>query len=73
LNNIKLLPLIRKQKTKRRIKMDNLKSILIKRDNLTNDEADEVIRQAQIELNERIINNEDYDYFMEEYFGLEPK
>ena len=53
--------------------MDNLKSILIKRDGLSNDEADEVIRQARIELNERIINNEEYDYFMEEEFGLEPE
>ena len=51
--------------------MDNLKSILIKRDGLSNDEADEVIRQARIELNERLINNEEYDYFMEEEFGLE--
>lgn len=52
-------------------KMDNLKSILIKRDGLSNDEADKAIRQARIELNERLINNEDYDYFMEEEFGLE--
>lgn len=53
--------------------MDNLTSILIKRDGLSNDEADEVIRQARIELNERLINNEEYDYFMEEEFGLEPE
>lgn len=49
----------------------DLKSVLMKRDGMSDKEADEVIRQAKIELLERLENDEDCDYFMEEEFSLE--
>lgn len=52
--------------------MSDLKKILMERDGLTSDEADEQIRECKAEMNERLANGEMPDDILEEYFGLEP-
>jgi hypothetical protein len=52
--------------------MDSIKQVLIRRDGMTADEADELIAQARADLNERLAQGEMPDDICEEWFGLEP-
>lgn len=52
--------------------MNSIKELLMKRDNLTSKQADDIINHARQELNHRLENDEDCDYFFEEELGLEP-
>jgi len=53
---------------------DSLKSVLIKRDQLTSDEADEQIQAARKQFNSYLDSGdlESAEHICEEYFGLEP-
>lgn len=48
--------------------MANLKEVLMKRDKLTEAEADELI----IEAKQRVLDGDDPEQVLEEEFGLEP-
>jgi len=50
----------------------SIKQILMRRDNLTADEADEQIAEAKEELLQRLERGEPADDICEEFFGLEP-
>ena len=52
--------------------MRSIKKVLIERDGMTEIEADELIREAEEDLQERITNGGDTFNICEEYFGLEP-
>ena len=52
--------------------MRSIKKVLIERDGMTETEADELINEAQEDLEERISKGEDAFNICEEYFGLEP-
>ena len=50
-----------------------IKEVLMRRDKMTSEEADELIAEARTELEERIANgNSSADDICEEFFGLEP-
>jgi len=52
--------------------VDSLKSVLMRRDDLTEEEAEDLIQEARDDMNERLANGEmPYD-ICEEWFGLEP-
>jgi len=53
---------------------DSLKSVLMKRDQLTSDEADEQIQAARRQFNSYLDSNdlEGAEQICAEYFGLEP-
>ena len=50
----------------------SIKSVLMKRDNLTEEEADDLINQAREDLNYRLNCGETPDDICAEWFGLEP-
>jgi hypothetical protein len=52
--------------------MSTLKQILMERDELTEQEADEQINEAKEEIQNRLINGELPFDICQEYFGLEP-
>jgi AmiR/NasT family two-component response regulator len=52
--------------------MGQIKTILMQRDGMTEQEADELIADAQTDMNERLANGEMPDDICEEWFGLEP-
>lgn len=52
--------------------MTNLKKVLMERDGLTEEQADEQIKEAKIILNERLGEGESPYDICEELFGLEP-
>lgn len=52
--------------------MESLKEVLMRRDGLTEQEANEQIQDAREELNDRLANGEMPDDICEELFGLEP-
>lgn len=52
--------------------METLKQVLMRRDGLTETEAETQIKEASQELTARIDAEELLDDFCEEYFGLEP-
>ena len=54
--------------------MESLKEILMKRDGMSSEEADEEISSAREELMDIIGNGDlsEADGFMEDWFGLEP-
>jgi len=52
--------------------IDTIKSVLIHRDNLTEEEANDLINQAKEDLNERLVAGELPDDICQEWFGLEP-
>jgi len=51
-----------------------IKEVLMRRDGMTTEEAEELIEQAREDLNERISTGDYFDAMdiCEEYFGLEP-
>jgi len=54
--------------------MSELQSVLMRRDGLTAQEAQELIRDARLDLNQRLNRREFVDdaEFMSEWFSLEP-
>lgn len=52
--------------------MRSIKQVLMERDGLTENEAEELITEAKETLEERIAVGEDAYNICEEYFGLEP-
>ena len=52
--------------------METIKQILIRRDGMSEQDADELINEANAELYDRLDNNKDADDICQEYFGLEP-
>jgi AmiR/NasT family two-component response regulator len=52
--------------------MGQIKTILMQRDGMTEQEADELIADAKTDMNERLANGEMPDDICEEWFGLEP-
>jgi len=52
--------------------MGQIKNILMTRDGMTADEADELIQEAKDDLYERLANNELPEDICQEWFGLEP-
>jgi len=52
--------------------MENLKEVLMRRDGLTSEEAEEQISEAREELSRRLEDGEDAYDICEEEFGLEP-
>lgn len=54
--------------------METLKEVLIRRDNMTAQDAEELIQNAREDLHDRLAANEyvDDSGFMAEWFGLEP-
>lgn len=53
--------------------METIKEILMRRDGMTAEDADELIQEAKDDLLERIEDGDDTAHdICEEYFGLEP-
>ena len=52
--------------------METIAEILIKRDGLSREEANSLVKAAREELYDRLENDEDAYDICEEYFGLEP-
>ena len=52
--------------------VDSIKSVIMRRDGLTEEEADEQIAEAKRELDERLAVGDMPFNICEEYFGLEP-
>ena len=52
--------------------MKTIKEILMRRDGMSAEAADELIIQAKDDLDERLIHGEPADDICEEWFGLEP-
>ena len=52
--------------------MESIKEVMMRRDNMSADEADELIAQAVEDLYERLENGEMPDDICMEWFGLEP-
>lgn len=52
--------------------MLSIKEVLMKRDGLSADEAEDLIEQAREDLNDRLAAGEIPDDICEEWFGLEP-
>jgi hypothetical protein len=52
---------------------ERIKTIIMRRDGMTSQEADELIAEAREDFNERIENGDfSAEDICEEYFGLEP-
>ena len=54
------------------INMESIKEILMRRDNMAEDEADELISQAKEDLYTRLENGETPHDICDEWFELEP-
>jgi hypothetical protein len=52
--------------------MNSIKEILIRRDGMSPEDADDLINQAKEDLNDRLAEGEMPDDICEEWFGLEP-
>ena len=52
--------------------MKGIKQILMERDGMTADEADDLIMDAKADMNERLADGEMPEDICEEWFGLEP-
>ena len=54
--------------------MESIKQVLMRRDNMTSDEADNLIAEAKEALNDYLDNNDIESAYniCSEYFGLEP-
>jgi hypothetical protein len=52
--------------------MQSIREILMERDSMTEEEADELIEEARNDFHSRLINGEMPDDICSEYFGLEP-
>lgn len=55
--------------------METIKQILMRRDNMTANEAQDLINEASNELQNKLMNGDDLEdcfYICEEFFSLEP-
>ena len=52
--------------------MESIKSILMRRDNMSSEDADNLINQAREDMNDRLEEGEMPDDICNEWFGLEP-
>ena len=52
--------------------VDSIKSVLMRRDGMTEEEADDLIREAKDDLHTRLAEGEMPEDICEEWFGLEP-
>ena len=52
--------------------VDSIKAVLMRRDGMNEEEADELIKQAEDDLYERLSKGEMPEDICEEWFGLEP-
>jgi len=52
--------------------VDSIKSVLMRRDGMTEEEADELIEEAKQDLRERLEDGDFPEDICEEWFGLEP-
>lgn len=52
--------------------METIKQILMRRDGITSEEADDLIQAAKDDLNARLTEGEMPEDICEEWFGLEP-
>ena len=52
--------------------MDTIKQVLMKRDGMSETEADELIAECKEDMNQRLTEGEMPDDICEEWFGLEP-
>jgi len=52
--------------------MRTIKEILVNRDGMSDEEADDMIEEALDELRLRLDDGDSVDNFCEEFFGLEP-
>lgn len=52
--------------------MESIKEILMSRDGMTEEEANDLIEQAKEDMNRRLDEGEMPDDICEEWFGLEP-
>jgi hypothetical protein len=52
--------------------MEPIQSILMRRDGMTAEEAEDLVSEAREELERRLEEDEDAYDICEEYFGLEP-
>jgi len=52
--------------------MESIKSILMRRDNMSSEDADNLINQAREDMNDRLAEGEMPDDICNEWFGLEP-
>jgi hypothetical protein len=52
--------------------VDSIKSVLMKRDKMSEKDADSLIREARKDLQNRLSEGEMPDDICEEWFGLEP-
>ena len=52
--------------------VDSIKSVLMSRDDMTEEEADDLIKEAREALYERLDQGEMPDDICAEFFGLEP-
>jgi len=52
--------------------IETIKEVLMRRDEMSAEEADDLILQAKNDLNQRLAEGETPDDICEEWFGLEP-
>ena len=52
--------------------METIKEVLMRRDGMSEEEADDLIAEAKEDLNDRLYKGEYPDDICQEYFGLEP-
>ena len=52
--------------------METIKEVLMQRDGMEEKEAEDLIKEAREDLNERLANGEEPFDICEEWFGLEP-
>lgn len=54
--------------------MESIKEVLMRRDNMHEEDAERLIKEAKEQFNEYLESGEDYyaENICEEYFGLEP-
>ena len=52
--------------------MDSIKEVLMRRDNMSEEEADELIEEAKEDLMKRLKAGEYPDDICQDWFGLEP-
>ena len=50
----------------------SIKDVLMERDGLSSEEAEDLLEEAREELHERLENGDDPSDLCEEFFGLEP-
>lgn len=52
--------------------MESIKEVLMRRDNMSSEDADHLINQAREDMNDRLAEGEMPDDICNEWFGLEP-